>query len=900
MTSPHNPGQQPVRSERGFTLDPFQEQAMAALDAGRSVVVAAPTGSGKTVVAEHAIELALQRGSRAFYTTPIKALSNQKFRDFVERFGAERVGLLTGDNSIRGDADVVVMTTEVLRNMVYLRSSGLDNLAYVVLDEVHYLQDSLRGPVWEEVVIHTPAHVGFVSLSATVSNSQELGDWLSAVRGPTEVIYTDTRPVVLQNQYVVAEREKRGLRVLSTLPKGRPNAEAGDFDAGGGRSRNRKGRRRRATTPKRDAVIRRLEADDRLPAIYFIFSRAGCDDAARSASERLRLELSQDQLDEIDRLLDARLRSFDPDDLEVLGYSDFRRTLHSGVAAHHAGMVPAFKEVVEQCFIAGLLRVVFATETLALGINMPARTVIIEKLSKYNGEGHELLTPGQYTQLTGRAGRRGIDTVGFAQVLWSPFVPFSKVAELAQSRNFELRSAFRPAYNMTVNLIRRYERDEATEVLGRSFAQFQLDRSRVEVQVRLDRDRSELAELVEAATCEHGSVADYVGGGPATKPGPVPVEDLALALSRFKPGDVIRRGGPRIGVLSVAFRKGGEVRLRGVDAEAREVSLTAEDLDVVPERIGGFVLPQPFQPNDVGYQAEVAALVRRVRGKKRRGGAKRGDDASGANERDGTLESAEPTVATCPKLDAHLRAFEAQKVVQKRIGSLERRQQRRDGALLERFDAVLSVLDWAEAVDGWSLTPLGETLAGLHHEADLLVALALADGVFDGLEPGELAALVSCISHESRREEVRSKRLRGPEVEGPFDQLAGILSELNEAERSAGIELTPQLDAAIGPTVRRWIRGDALATVVDDEWLTGGDFVRGIRALIDLLNQIGSVPTHPEVGRQARRAAELLKRDVVASLDDVGDPDPDPEAEPRAEADLEQELATDDRTGPAE
>ena len=514
--------------DRGFRFDRFQVEAMAAIDRGRSVLVSAPTGSGKTVVAEHAITLARAAGGRAFYTTPIKALSNQKYHDLVGVHGAAEVGLLTGDTSVNGDAPIVVMTTEVLRNMIYSRSAALDGLLWVILDEVHYLQDAYRGPVWEEVIVHLPARVRLVCLSATVSNAEEVAGWIEAVRGPTEVVVETTRPVTLDNWYLVDDRHGDGLVMLPTLVGGRANPDGGRFDiehADGGRNRRSGRPRRRFATPGRVEVVELLATRDMLPAIFFIFSRAACDDAVTSCiNAGLRLTTDDDR-QRIREIVERHVERLSDADLAALGYDRWLAALEAGVAAHHAGMVPPFKEAVEACFVEGLVKVVFATETLALGINMPARSVVIDKLTKFTGERHEPLTAGQYTQLTGRAGRRGIDESGHALVLWSPFVGFDEVAALASSRSFRLTSSFRPTYNMAANLVRRYPADEAHRLLGLSFAQYQTDRDVVRLEQRLRTRREERDALTEAATCSLGDVVEYEAlTSAATRFGPVVVD----------------------------------------------------------------------------------------------------------------------------------------------------------------------------------------------------------------------------------------------------------------------------------------------------------------------------------------------------------------------------------------
>ena len=427
-------------AERPFPLDRFQSSALDALDAGRSVLVAAPTGSGKTIIAEYAIARALAVGAKAFYTTPLKALSNQKYGDFVRAYGTDRVGLLTGDNAINGDAPIVVMTTEVLRNMIYARSPALEGLRYVVLDEVHYLQDRSRGAVWEEVIIHLPSEIDIVALSATVSNAEEVAAWMQTLRGATETVIEERRPVDLVHLYLVGDRSAPNLHLLPTFVdhdgESRPNPVATRLD--GRNVPDRGQRRRRLYKPWRTEVIERLAEERMLPAITFVFSRTGCDQAVEQCLAAGMRLTEADERRALRAIAERHVESLSDADLDVLGYDTWLAGMEAGVAAHHAGLVPPMKEAVEEGFSSGLLKVVFATETLALGINMPARSVIIEKLSKFTGEHHEFLTPGEYTQLTGRAGRRGIDDVGYAVVLWSPFVPFDQVASLAGARTYAL------------------------------------------------------------------------------------------------------------------------------------------------------------------------------------------------------------------------------------------------------------------------------------------------------------------------------------------------------------------------------------------------------------------------------------------------------------------------------
>jgi ATP-dependent RNA helicase HelY len=508
------------RKSLSFDLDPFQIQSCESVESGRGVLVAAPTGAGKTIVAEFAIHLALQQAEvKVFYTAPMKALSNQKYQELVERYGYSEIGLLTGDTSINAGARVVIMTTEVLRNMLYAGSALLENLGYVVMDEVHYLADRFRGAVWEEVIIHLPAWVQLISLSATVSNAEEFGDWLHTVRGQTDVIVSEERPVPLHQHMMFAHK----LLPLFAKKKGSLEVNPEVLSMASMLGRHSTGRGRTRGAPRygkfedqkhkvyRSDVVRMLDGDDLLPAIFFIFSRAGCDQAV---TQVLRGGVSLTTHDEQDRILDfvdescARL---DDDDKAILGYDSWLDGVVRGVAAHHAGMLPIFKETIEELFRQKLLKVVFATETLALGINMPARTVVLEKLEKFNGEARVPITAGEYTQLTGRAGRRGIDHEGHSVIIWQPGINAEAVAALASRRAYPLKSSFSPTYNMAVNLIAQFGVERTRGVLESSFAQFQADRHVVELARTVRTKEEALAGYATSLECHLGDFQEYAG-----------------------------------------------------------------------------------------------------------------------------------------------------------------------------------------------------------------------------------------------------------------------------------------------------------------------------------------------------------------------------------------------------
>jgi ATP-dependent RNA helicase HelY len=860
-----------------FELDPFQLEALDALDSGRSVLVAAPTGSGKTVVAEYAVARALAEGGKAFYTTPLKALSNQKYGDLVRRHGAERVGLLTGDNTINGEAPVVVMTTEVLRNMIYAASPTLEGLHYVVLDEVHFLQDAYRGPVWEEVIIHSSPSVQLVCLSATVSNAEDLARWISTVRGETSVVIEERRPVELDNLYLVGDRAAGRVHLLPTLVDGRPNPEAARLDSQVDRrpAAQARGRpRRRLYTPRRTAVVELLDDEAMLPVIYFIFSRAACDDATRQClAHGLRLTTPEERR-RIRAIVEDRLSGLSGADLDVLGWDAWIAALEAGFAAHHAGLVPPFKEAVEACFSAGLVKVVFATETLALGINMPARSVVIEQLTKFTGESHELLTPGEYTQLTGRAGRRGIDDRGHAVVLWSPWITFEQVAGLASTRTYELTSAFRPTYNMAANLVHRYPPDTAHHLLSLSFAQYRADAEVVRLQARLERNGALLERARLDLRCDRGDVQELLDLEgrlrQARRRRPAAGPMVRSALARLQPGDIIRvRGGKSAGavaVISVSQRRGGAARVRAVTPRARVFSLRAEDFDEPPPRLGRIDLPEPYQPNTAAFRRGVADRLKRARTADggRLSGRDDGIDDGGLSDLADAV-AAHP-VATCPEGRTHRRAVQQIARLERERAALERRTQARNDTLARQFDRVLALLEERGYLEGWTLRPAGHRLRGIFHEADLLIGECLAEGLFDGLDPAALAGLVSCFTFQSRgRGEGSRPWFPSPLVRRRWDDIVALREGLVGAEERAALPTTRELDAGFVALAHAWAAGEELDDVLADEELSGGDFVRNVRQLVDLLQQLGDVAPDPATARSARQAADRLQRGVVAA-----------------------------------
>lgn len=892
-----------------FELDPFQVAACEALEGGRGVLVAAPTGAGKTVVGEFAVHLALQRGAKVFYTTPIKALSNQKHADLAARHGADAVGLLTGDTSLNGEAPVVVMTTEVLRNMLYGGSSTLDGLGFVIMDEVHYLADRFRGPVWEEVILHLPDAVQLVSLSATVSNAEELGDWLTMVRGDTAVVVSEIRPVPLWQHVLGADglMDLYAVDVDPTEPGPEPpinpdllvalrrsarsgvqpwrehrRGKAGTRDRMAERSRPRRG-------VPRAAVVDVLDRNALLPAIFFVFSRAGCDAAvAQCLRTGLRLTTPAEQ-SRIRAVVEERSALIPPGDLGVLGFWEWSQGLERGIAAHHAGLLPVFKETVEELFSQGLVKVVFATETLALGINMPARSVVLDALTKWDGSAHQDLTPGEYTQLTGRAGRRGIDVEGHAVVVEHGSLDPVSLAGLASKRTYPLRSSFRPTYNMAVNLVAQVGRDRAREVLEQSFAQFQADRAVVGL-ARQARAHAEALEGYAAAmTCHLGDFAQYaalrrelsarekeLSRDAARSRRAQVLADLA-ALRR---GDVVEIAGGRRSGHAVVLDPGeddlGERRPTVLTAERQVRTLSGADVAQGVRAVASVRVPKHFSPRDAKARSDLAAAMRSaladpVRRTPPRQRAARGEDASVAELR--RRLKAHPCHG-CSEREDHARWAERHARLATEHAALVRRIEGRTSSIARVFDTVCAVLGETGHLRGGAggheleVTDAGQTLRRIYAENDLLVAQCLRAGAWDGLDAAGLAAVVAAIVFEARREE-RDEQAALPG--GSNGRLAAALdatvrqwSLLDDLEQAHGLSATRRLDLGLVTPMHRWAQGKGLATVLAGTELAAGDFVRWCKQVVDLLDQVAQVAPDGRTRAAARRAVDQVRRGVVA------------------------------------
>jgi ATP-dependent RNA helicase HelY len=909
-------------AELPFSLDDFQQRACAALERGHGVLVCAPTGAGKTVVGEFAVHLALAAGGKCFYTTPLKALSNQKHTDLTARYGRDRIGLLTGDMSINADAPVVVMTTEVLRNMLYADSPALQGLSYVVMDEVHFLADRMRGPVWEEVILHLPDEVRVVSLSATVSNAEEFGGWIQTVRGDTTVVVDEHRPVPLWQHVLVGKRlfdlfdyetdepgDKRQPRVdpelLRHIAHRREADRMSDWQPRRGAGRGRPGRPVRPRfyrPPARPEVIATLDSEGLLPAITFVFSRAGCDAAVQQCLRSPLRLTSEEERAQIAEVIDHRCGDLADSDLAVLGYYEWREGLLRGLAAHHAGMLPAFRHTVEELFTAGLVKAVFATETLALGINMPARTVVLERLVKFNGEQHVPLTPGEYTQLTGRAGRRGIDVEGHAVVLWHPgeeTTEPSAVAGLASTRTFPLRSSFAPSYNMTINLVHRMGPEQAHQLLEQSFAQYQADRSVVGLVRGIERGRRMLDEIAaelggaEAPILEYARLRARISEMERAQSRASRLhrrQAASEALAALRRGDIItiahgRRGG--LAVVLESARDGDDPRPLVLSEHRWAGRISSADYSGASAPVGSMSLPKRVEHRQPRVRRDLASALRSAAAGLVGPAARRSPGDQDGAFHDPELASLRAQLRrhaahNSSGLESQIREAERYLRIEHDNAQLEKKVTAATNSLARTFDRIVGLLTEREFIQGSATDPRvtddGRLLARIYSESDLLVAECLRTGAWADLKPAELAAAVSAVLYETRGGDGPGAPFAAeaptPRLRQALHQTSKLSTALRADEQTHRIAPSREPDDGFVSVIYRWARTGDLAgalAAVDahpsggtGSPLLAGDFVRWCRQVLDLLDQVRNAAPDAELRATAKRAINDVRRGVVA------------------------------------
>ncbi|MBD1851791.1 DEAD/DEAH box helicase [Leptolyngbya sp. FACHB-711] len=871
-----------LRSLFPFKLDDFQEEAIAALNAGESVVVCAPTGSGKTLIGEYAIHRALAKGKRVFYTTPLKALSNQKLRDFRDEFGADRVGLLTGDLSLNRDAPIIVMTTEIFRNMLYGTPIGqvgtsVIDVEAVVLDECHYMNDRQRGTVWEESIIYAPPGIQLVALSATIANSDQLTDWIDRVHGPTKLIYSDFRPVPLQFHFC----NPKGLFPLLNDSQKAINPR---LKPKGGKPRGRQ------EAPYIEFVLGQLQQRDMLPAIYFIFSRRGCDRAVENLSH---LTLVNDReaatlKEQIDAFLERNPEA---------GRVGHIESLYRGIASHHAGVLPAWKGLIEELFQQGLIKVVFATETLAAGINMPARTTVISSLSKRTDRGHRLLNASEFLQMAGRAGRRGMDLLGHVVTVQTPYEGATEAAYLATSKADPLVSQFTPSYGMVLNLLQTHSIEEAQNLVERSFGHY-LATLHLKPQqqgindliAEIELQRSQIKELNADLVAQYEKLSDRLREERRL------LKTLQHQAMEMQADQV---------AMAVAFAVSGT--LLTLKTKQMSVPLPATLVMKVPGSGQFPYLVCLGQDNRwyvvavsdvIGLHAEYPRLsqVDRLTPPEdlppKVGSIKRSDENTLAIVRQIPVVDLEQDAA--PEVEeqqARVTAIEEQMQNhplrklgdpgylikrQKRIWKLEEELESRKSKFAQysqrywqEFLNLMEVLGHFGCLANNKPTPLGQVAAAIRGDNELWLGLALASGELDRLEPHHLAAVCAALVTEVSRPDNWTRYEPSGEIGEALSEVWSVRRELLKLQRRYQIAFPAWLESDWIGLIEQWALGIEWQELCSHTTLDEGDVVRILRRTVDFLSQVPHVPyIADELKQNARRAIQLIDRFPVNEATD--------------------------------
>lgn len=893
-----------LRAYFPFELDDFQLQAIAALNEERSVVVCAPTGSGKTLVGEYAIYRALERGKRVLYTTPLKALSNQKLRDFREQFGGDRVGLLTGDVSINREAPILVMTTEIFRNMLYGTPIGqvgtsMEGVETVVLDECHYMNDQQRGTVWEESIIYCPPTVQLVALSATIANSDQLTDWINQVHGPTELVYSDFRPVPLEFSFCTA----KGLFPLLNASKTglHPDFKAARYKQRQQRSRKDPGKKEKPPeTPSMAFVLSQLQQRDMLPAIYFIFSRRGCDKAMQEATA---MSLVNSQEAQVLRVLVDEFVGANPD----IARTDQVEGLYRGIASHHAGLLPAWKALVEELFQQGLVKVVFATETLAAGINMPARTTVISSLSKRTDQGHRLLFASEFLQMAGRAGRRGMDSQGYVVGVQNRFEGAKEAAYLATVGPDPLVSQFTPSYGMVLNLLQTHTLEQAKDLVERSFGRYlallTLKPQEAEI-ASLEEQITQMRSLLDGIDLKQLEQYEKLRGRLREENRLLKVlqqqaeetqhDSLRLALDFAGAGTVLSLKGkhlpfpePMAAVLVFKVPGSGQVPyLICLGADNRWYVASYIDVIGLHGEVPRITQVDRILPPDTLTQ--------------RPGQTRRGDSYTLAIADQlleiaaRGLETLETTLAEEVQGQwARVKAVEAQMAAHplhglQKTGNLLKRRDRLESLEMElsdrrtklnaythrhwdEFSALMDILQTFDCLleDKPTVKPTarGEVVAAIRGDNELWLGIALLSGELNSLDPHHLAAVCEALVTEVSRPDLWSAyEIPGP-VEEALEGLRSLRRRLFQVQHRYQVAMPVWLEVELTGLVEQWALGMEWVDLCANTSLDEGDIVRVLRRTLDFLAQIPHVPhLSSELKQNAIRASQLIDRFPVREI----------------------------------
>ncbi len=881
-----------------YSLDAFQYQAIDALNQGHSVVVSAPTGSGKTLIGEYAIHRAIAHGQKLFYTTPLKALSNQKLRDFREQFGTENVGLMTGDLSVNREASIVVMTAEIFRNMLYAEfdehDDPLADVEAVVLDECHYMNDAQRGTVWEESIIHCPPSVQIVALSATVANAGELTDWIERVHGPTQLILSSFRPVPLSFSFCSA----KGLHPLL-------NKEGTGLHPNCKVWRSPKGNKRKVRSqkllqplpPSISFVISQLAEREMLPAIYFIFSRRGCDKAVKELSQICLVSLDQQNL------IKGRLKHFSLANPEAVRDGIHSDALLRGIAAHHAGVLPAWKELIEDLFQQGLVKVVFATETLAAGINMPARSTIISTLSKRTERGHRPLMGSEFLQMAGRAGRRGLDLQGYVVTVQSRFEGVKEAGQIAISKADPLVSQFTPSYGMVLNLLQRHDLNKAKELVERSFGRYLASLDLIDEEKFINELFFQLEELKAiAGDIPWTDFEDYEKRRSCLKEerrllrilqqqaAETLANELTLALQFARIGTLVSLKAPQLkGKVTPAVivkKQDGSGQFPLLLCLTDEniwvllpchsvVSLHAElsCLDVSQLKSPDFRQAGEIRHGD-DQSLIVSHMVLQI-SKRHEMKTPQYDLAGEVRTQAELVKGLEIEIEKQPahkwgdrkKLKKHRRRMEE---LEMEINERKRLLHYRSNRHWETFLSLIDILQHFGCLDELMPTEIGRTVAVLRGDNELWLGLALMSGHLDDLQPSELAAVFEAISTEINRPDLWSGFPIPSKAEEALRDLSGIRRELLRVQERHHLNIPAWYEAELMGLVDAWARGKSWNDLIANTSLDEGDVVRIMRRTIDLLAQVPyCLAVSEELRTKARSALKAINRFPVCEPEDI-------------------------------
>ncbi len=881
-----------------FPLDKFQLEAIKAINCGDSIVLTAPTGSGKTILGEFAIYRALNHKNRVFYTTPLKALSNQKFRDFSLQFGQNKVGLLTGDMSINRDAPILVMTTEIFRNMLYGEFEDFDdpliNLESVILDECHYMNDPQRGTVWEETIIHCPSRTQIIALSATIANANQLKSWINQVHGPTQLIYSDIRPVPLEFIFCSA----KGFHPLLNKKKNgiHPNCKVWRSPKGQ-KNKVKVGRLVQPKSPSISFVISRLFDQNMLPVIYFIFSRKGCDRALENINHLTLVNYKEANL------ISQRLKQYSKYNQEGIKDKVLFDALKKGIASHHAGLLPAWKELVEELFQQGLIKVVFATETLAAGINMPARTTVISSLSKRSENGHRLLFSSEFLQMSGRAGRRGKDTQGYVVTVQNRFEGAREASSLALSKPNPLISQFSPSYGMVLNLLQNYTLSKSQELIKRSFGSFvhmsQSSKENSDLN-SLNEELLNLKKITNKISWEDFDSYEKLKSRLKEERRLLKIlekqasqnlyEEISNAIQFLANGSLIALKAPQIKrkVRPAVICK----KFLSTNKKLNILCLTIDNL---------FILIKPNCIVNIFSDLEVLDLSKLiVPDLNFPGESLRGDEFSliFANK---ILELSQTNDLTIPKYDLakevvsqkesisniekklikhpfhELGDLKKLKKLRNKVGMIEividekkTLLEKEENYNWEKFTNLIKILNYFGCLEDVNLTEIGKSIGSLRTENELWVGLVLLSGYLDDLQPPDLAAVIQSISVEVRRSDLWCNYKPSLKVLDVFNELESLRKLLSSQQFNNSIDFPIYLEKDLTGIVSQWARGQKWKEIILNTSLDEGDVVRIIRRTIDVLSQIQyCCGLSSKLKNNAKLTLKAINRFPVSESDDL-------------------------------